>query len=190
MDKKCAERKLRTTLPRHISKKLRDKVEGEKWRGKLTKSRWEDDSLKVEECFAWLRQWRTAPTHMIVGAHELYQQLLPTRIFHSRKTGTFMTGDYRCRLCGKGTESVRHILAGCIALAQNKYLERHNNALKIQFFEVLRSLDLMDTEETWYSRINPKPMYESKTSVRLRIGMFLYMQRATWLRRTGLMPPL
>ena len=90
----------------------------------------------------------------------------------------------------QGPESVQHILAGCIVLAQNKYLERHNNALKIQFFEVLRSLDLMDTEETWYSRINPKPMYESKTSVRLRIGMFLYMQRATWLRRTGLMPPL
>ena len=45
-------------------------------------------------------------------------------------------------------------------LAQTKYLERHNNALKILFCEVLRSVDLIDTEEPWYSRINPKPMYE------------------------------
>ena len=58
--------------------------------------------------------------------------------------------------------SVQHILVGCSALAQTNYLERHNNALKILFFEVLRSLDLIDTKEPWYSRINPKPMYEDE----------------------------
>ena len=116
----------------------------------------------MEECFAWLHHWKTAPTHTIVGAYELYQQLLPTRIFYSRKTGTNTTGDERCRLCGKGPENVQPILAGCSALAQTKYLERHNNALKILFFEVLRSLDLIDTEEPWYSRIKPKPMYENE----------------------------
>ena len=44
---------------------------------------------------------------------------------------------------------VQHILAGCSALARTKYLERHNNVLKILFFEVLRSLNLIDTEEPW-----------------------------------------
>ena len=34
--------------------------------------------------------------------------------------------------------------------------------MKILFFEVLRSLDVIDTEEPWYSRINPKPMYENE----------------------------
>ena len=154
--------KIKNCLTKAHQQELRDKVEGEKWQGKLTKSRWEDDSLKVEECFAWLHHWKTTPTHTIVGAHELYQQLLPTRIFYSRKTGTNTTGDERCRLCGKGPESVQHILAGCSALAQTKYLERHNSALKILFFEVLRSLDLIDTEELWHSRINPKPMYENE----------------------------
>ena len=76
--------------------------------------------------------------------------------------GTTSTGDERCRLCSKEPESVQHILAGCSALAQTKYLECHNNALKILFFEVLRSLDLIDAEEPWYSRINPKPMYENE----------------------------
>ena len=138
------------------------KTQQQELQGKLTRSRWEDDSLKMEECFAWLHKWRTAPTHTIAGAHELCQQLLPTRIFYGRKTGTSATGDERCRLCGKGPESVQHILAGCFALAQTKYLELHNNALKILFFQVLRSLDMIDTEEPWYSRINPKPMYENK----------------------------
>ena len=128
----------------------------------LTKSRWEDDSLKVQECFAWLHHWRTAPTHTIVGAHELYHQLFSIRIFYSRKTGTTTTGDERCRLCGKEAESVQDILACCSALAQTEYLERDNNALKILFFEVRRSLDLIDTEKPWYSRINPKPMYENE----------------------------
>ena len=40
-------------------------------------------------------------------------------------------------------ENVQQILSGCSALAQTKYLQRHNNAFKILFFEVLRSLDLI-----------------------------------------------
>ena len=40
-------------------------------------------------------------------------------------------------------ENVQHILSGCSALAQSKYLQRHNNAFKILFFEVLRYLDLI-----------------------------------------------
>ena len=57
---------------------------------------------------------------------------------------------------------MQHILAGCSVIEQTKYLERHNNALKILFFEVVRSLDLIDTEEPWYSKINPKPIYENE----------------------------
>ena len=68
--------KIKNCLTKAHQQELRDKVEGEKWQEKLTKSRWEDDSLKVEECFAWLHHWKTAPTYTIVGAHELYQQLL------------------------------------------------------------------------------------------------------------------
>ena len=63
--------KIKNCLTKAHQQELRDKVEGEKWQGKLTKRRWEDDSLKVEECFAWLHHWKTAPTHTIVGAHEL-----------------------------------------------------------------------------------------------------------------------
>ena len=36
-----------------------------------------------------------------------------------------------CRMCGKAPECVAHVLGGCSSLAQTKYLERHNAALKV-----------------------------------------------------------
>ena len=39
-------------------------------------------------------------------------------------------------------------LSGCSALTKTKYLQRHNNAFEILFFEVLRSLDL-DHYQSW-----------------------------------------
>ena len=46
-------------------------------------------------------------------------------------------------------------------MAQTKYLQRHNNAFKILFFEVLRSLDLNTKGEPWFSQVTPKPLYEN-----------------------------
>ena len=64
-------------------------------------------------------------------------------------------------MCGKAPECVAHVLGGCSSLAQTKYLERHNAALKVLFFEILRDLDLNETVPPWFSRTEPKPMYES-----------------------------
>ena len=98
---------------------------------------------------------------MIAGIYELYEQMLNTRIYQSKKTKTARERDVQCRLCGKAQESVAHILAGCSALAQSKYLHRHNCVLKILFFEMLHDLELVDTVPPWYSPIEPKPVYES-----------------------------
>ena len=51
-----------------------------------------------------------------------------------------------------------HVLAGCTALAQNKYVTRHNAALKILFLEVLRDLGLVNSVTPWYSPLKPKPV--------------------------------
>jgi len=139
-------------------------VAEERWQGKLIKNRWDDEKICMENCFAWLSSWKNAPTHTIAGIQELYQQLLPTRIYYHRKTKSQVT-DESCRLCGKSLESVQHILSSCSALAQTKYLQRHNNALKILFFEVLRSLDLISKVEPWYSDAKPKPKYENERAV-------------------------
>ena len=42
-----------------------------------------------------------------------------------------------------------HVIAGCSALAQRK-------------FELLRDLKLVDEVPPWYSKIQPKPLYESQ----------------------------
>ena len=47
--------------------------------------------------------------------------IIPTRFYACQKTHTDMTGKVTCRLCNKAPESVAHVLAGCTALAQNKY---------------------------------------------------------------------
>ena len=93
---------------------------------------------------------------------ELYEQLLPTKLYHRQKTRTIPVNDVQCRLCIKVPESVAHVLSGCFALAQNKYLARHNAALKILFFEILRDLGLLEEVPPWYSPVEPKPTYESR----------------------------
>ena len=110
---------------------MQAKVKEEKWLWKMISNRLEDEYLDQGDCFAWLSCWKAAPMHVVVGIQELYQQLLPAKVFYHRKVGTSVNGDERCRMCGKATGSVPHILAGCGALAQTLYLARHNNTLKI-----------------------------------------------------------
>ena len=83
------------------------------------------------------------------------------KVYYNRKTKSQVT-DEKCRLCGDSLENVQHILSGCSALAQTKYLQRHNNAFKTLFFEVLRSLDLITKVESWFSQVTPKPLYENE----------------------------
>ena len=91
---------------------------------------------------------------------ELYDQLLPTRLYASRKMGTDPTGAVTCRLCDKAPECVPHALAGCTALAQNTYLTGHNAALKTLFFEIVYDLGLIESVPPWYSPVKPKPENE------------------------------
>ena len=74
------------------------------------------------------------PTHGVAAMQELYQQMLPTKLYHQRKTGVGSgTLNVMCRMCGRLPENVPHVLAGCGTFAQTKYLARHNAALKILF---------------------------------------------------------
>ena len=68
-------------------------------------------------------------------------------------------------MCGRATENVPHIVAGCGALAQTLYLARHNNALKILFFQVIKELELVTSEVPWFSKTQAKPMYENEKAI-------------------------
>ena len=165
----------------------------QKWQGKITASRWEDQDLSLKECYTWLKGWKAAPTHThkgwkaapthtIAGIEELHQQLLPTKIHHQKKTGVNTTDDIMCRMCGEKPECLAHVLAGCSVLAQTKYLSRHNAALKIPFFEMLTDMDLVESNPPWYSPVKPNQF--TKTTKRKLIGTFQCMQRAQLSNQT------
>ena len=102
-----------------------------------------------------------AYTHTITGMLDLYEQLTPTKVYDARKTQTNHPNDTVCRRFGRTAESIPHVLASCSTLARNKYLARHNAALKVLFWEMLRELQLSDTVPPWYSPAIPKPIYVS-----------------------------
>ena len=135
-----------------------------KWQRKLFRIRWDDDSLSITSCFAWLKGWATCPTYTIAGMYGLYEQLLLMKLYTKEKTQTSNDGEVLCRLCGKVAESVAHVLARCCSLTQSKYLYRHNAALKILFFELLREHGLIEEVPPWYSPAMPKPAYQNTTS--------------------------
>ena len=114
--KEASGRQIGEWAKRAQQQQLRQDTTKEKWQGKLFKNRWEDDQLS-RNCFAWLKEWKTGPSNNIAAVQELYQQLLPTKLYHHKKTGINTGQDVLCRMCGKYQESVQHVLSGCSTLA-------------------------------------------------------------------------
>ena len=53
------------------------------------------------------------------------------------------------------------MLSSCSALAQTKYLSRHNRVLKILFFELLKDHQMIEAVLPWYSPMQPKLLYQN-----------------------------
>ena len=136
--------KIPDALKKAITSRLQQEMMDQQWQGKITAARWDDQDLSLKECYTWLKGWKAAPTHTIAGIEELLQQLLPIKIYHPKKTGVNTADDIMCRICREKPECLAHVLAGCSVLAQTKYLCRHNAALKMPFFEVLKDMILLN----------------------------------------------
>ena len=67
-------------------------------------------------------------------------------------------------MCGKVSKSLAHFLAECSSLALTKYMGKHNAALKVLLFEMPRYFKLADSVPPWYSRVEPKWLYESENA--------------------------
>ena len=125
-------------------------VREQRWQGKLHTARSENKDLDGES-FEWMSDWKTAPTHTITH----------TKLYNAKKARSSEEPDVRCRMCGKAQESIAHVLSSCSALAQTKYLSRHNGALKMLSFELLKDYQLIEAGPTWYSPTQPKPLYQN-----------------------------
>ena len=97
-------------LKQSQEKQFLEIAKDKKWQGKLFRIRWEDESLSITSCFAWLKGWATCPTYTIAGMYELYEQLFPMKLYTKDKMQTSTDGEVLCRLCGKVAESVAHVL--------------------------------------------------------------------------------
>ena len=64
-------------------------------------------------------------------------------------------------MCEKSPEALANLRSECSSLAQVKYLDRHNAAFKVFFFEMAMELQLIEPVHPWYSPAVPKPIYES-----------------------------
>ena len=110
----------RAELRRGLEQTTWEAVHEQCWQGKLTFLRRENKSLNFVGCVWWLSGWKQCPTHIVAGMFELYEQLLPTRLYACQKTHTDTTGEVMYKLCNEAPGSVAHVLAGFTSLAQEQ----------------------------------------------------------------------
>ena len=79
--KEVEAKKVKQAIYKARQQEIQSTVSEERWQGKLIKNRWDDEKVKLKECFVWLSSWKNAPTHTIAGVQELYQWLLPTKVY-------------------------------------------------------------------------------------------------------------
>ncbi len=99
----------------------------------------EGGDADVKASLGWLKRCHLDPhtEGFICAAQEL---ALFTRFheMHILKT----RNDDRCRICGKESETIYHILAGCDVLAKGQYFDRHNAVCKYVHFMALKVYSL------------------------------------------------
>ena len=59
-----------------------------------------------------------------------------TRLFKTNCMGN--AGDTHCRQCGEGVKTVRHILSQCCPKGINLYMERHDRALLVDYYDLCK----------------------------------------------------
>ena len=131
------------------------------WQGKIFKIRSDDKELVNKTCYDWLTKWKECPTQVINDISSIYLQTVPTLSFlKSRCVATIE--DDSCRLCYEEKETVKHILSHCGKLAKSDYFTRHNKALQVIIYSVLKRAGLVDECPPWFSVVNVKPYYENE----------------------------
>ena len=62
----------------------------------------------------------------------------------------------KCRLCKQHEESIEHLTSGCIILAKNEYLMRHDKVCIYLYFSICKVLGI-ETTDKWYTHMH-KPV--------------------------------
>ena len=84
--------RVKVVLKECVEEKLERELRGLEWQGKLLIERKSDSQLCKNGCFSWLSKWKSCPSYTIAGAFEIYEQLLPTKLYFSKKTHELFWG--------------------------------------------------------------------------------------------------
>ena len=135
-----------------------------------------------DDHFEWLAAWRSVLSSTMASTQIWYKQLLPTNVYQQRRTGLNPSPDVTCRMCNKSQDSTSHVLACCSALAQTKYLARHNLVLKILFFELQKTRFDWHPSPHGFLLLNQN-QYTKNSALKL-IGMCKFLPRTLKSKQT------
>ena len=91
---------LRLKYEEQLLKTVRDEAR----QGKLYTAGWNDDNTSTKNCFSWLSEWTSCPTYVVAGINEIYQQLVPTKLYQVTKIKLSQSNNVPCRMCNKAPE--------------------------------------------------------------------------------------
>lgn len=146
-------------LKENIIKNIEKDMLGTTWQGLLLKERMNDQQLKLNECFVWGSKWKDCPVDVINDIQSIYLQTVPTLTFKKHRGESINSTN--CRLCNKGSESVRHILSQCELLLRSFYKNRHDHVFQYILFNFLVKHKLLTECPPWFSKKVIKPKYEN-----------------------------
>ena len=66
-----------------------------------------------------------------------------------------------CRKCGKGGETIQHVLNGCEALVTREYKERHDTVGKILHQEIIKCI-IEKTKTVPYCQYQPESIVQTE----------------------------
>ena len=105
----------------------------------------------------WLSEGRLRPqTEALILAAQ--DDVLHTRWYQNRILKN--SSPLMCRECGKAMETVKHILSMCEPKGFSLYKERHDRAILIVLWRLLKEYGFKQ-EEPWY-KLEAKPVYENR----------------------------
>ena len=139
-DWKLTRRAIKARLKKSVEQKRREEYLDKQMQSEIFRK-------QDESCNLWLRQKPTPRTTASVMT--MLEQMFETK---SWKASRGLAKCSKCRLCGQQRETIEHLLAGCKALANSKYLTMHNRALIILAISWAKEFNLVEKDMKWYKQ--------------------------------------
>ena len=127
--------------------------------------------VDIEQSYRWLKygdiKGETEST--IVAAQD---QAISTNYFKNKILKKEI--ESKCRLCKQHEETIDHLISGCLILAKNEYLMRHDKVCTQLHYSICKALGI-ETPDKWYTHTYPNQCMKREMS--LCCGIKQYTQR-------------